>query len=175
MVIFSGPTWTNAHRLIMSSCLNNYWSSLMIIIVYKVGSAHNKNTHVNLYTLSELGPMSGKNQQLVTDEPVEFEKLWRVEVGDFRRVSDHLRGIYGIYIKWIKKIRKMSTCNQLNLESLGSWPTIYAQKLHGHQLGCCWRSMAIIHKRWYLVFDYFECCYHPTLLSTNFQFLYNWR
>ena len=47
----------------------------MIIIVYKVGSAHNKNTHVNLYTLSELGPMSGKNQQLVTDEPVEFEKL----------------------------------------------------------------------------------------------------
>ena len=28
--------------------------------------------------------------------------------------------------------RKMSTCNRLDLESLGSWPTLYAQKLLGH-------------------------------------------
>ena len=29
----------------------------------------------------------------------------------------------------------MSTCNQLDLESLGSWPTLYAQKLPGHCFG----------------------------------------
>ena len=28
--------------------------------------------------------------------------------------------------------RKMSTCNRLDLESLGSWLTLYAQKLSGH-------------------------------------------
>jgi hypothetical protein len=31
--------------------------------------------------------MSGKNRQLATDGPV--------EVGDFRRITDHFRGIYG--------------------------------------------------------------------------------
>jgi hypothetical protein len=35
--------------------------------------------------------MSGKNRRLVTDEPVEVE--------DFRRITDHFREIYGIYLK----------------------------------------------------------------------------
>ena len=38
--------------------------------------------------------MSGKNRQLVADEPV--------EVGDLRKFTDHLKGIYGIYLKWMK-------------------------------------------------------------------------
>jgi hypothetical protein len=34
-------------------------------------------------------------------------------------------GIYTrIYLKWRKKNKKMSTCNRLDLESLGSWPTM---------------------------------------------------
>jgi hypothetical protein len=33
----------------------------------------------------------GKNQQLVADEPV--------EVGDFRRITDHFRGIYRTYLQ----------------------------------------------------------------------------
>jgi hypothetical protein len=33
--------------------------------------------------------MSGENRWLVTDEPVGFEKS-PVEVGDFRRITDHL-------------------------------------------------------------------------------------
>jgi hypothetical protein len=37
-------------------------------------------------------PLNGKNRQLVTDEPVEFEK-YPVEVGDFRRITGHFRGI----------------------------------------------------------------------------------
>ena len=66
------------------------------------------------------------NQRLVRDdEPV--------EVQDLRRITDHSRGIYrGIYLEWIKQDRKMSTCNRVDLESLGSWPTLYAQKLPGH-------------------------------------------
>ena len=43
--------------------------------------------------------------------------------------------IYRIYLKWIKQNQKMSTCNRLKLESLGSWPTIYAQTLPGHLVG----------------------------------------
>ena len=41
--------------------------------------------------------MSGENRQLVTDEPVEFEKR-PVEVGDFRRITDHLwRNLHNKY------------------------------------------------------------------------------
>ena len=41
--------------------------------------------------------MIGENQLLVTDELVEFEKQ-PVEVqDDCRKVTDHFRGIYGIY------------------------------------------------------------------------------
>ena len=60
-----------------------------------------------------------KNWQLVTDEPVEFEKE-PVEVGAFRRITDHFRGIYSIYLKCIKQNWEMSTCKRLDLESLGS-------------------------------------------------------
>ena len=41
--------------------------------------------------------MIRENGQLVTDEPVEFEK-WPVEVPDFRRITDHFRGMNGIYL-----------------------------------------------------------------------------
>ena len=67
-----------------------------------------------------------ENRWLVTDEPV--------EVRDSRRITGHVRGIYRICLKlneW-KQNRKMSTCNWLDLESHGSWPTIKAQKLPGH-------------------------------------------
>jgi hypothetical protein len=37
--------------------------------------------------------MIGENRQLATDEPV--------EVQGFRRITDHFRGIYGIYLKLI--------------------------------------------------------------------------
>jgi hypothetical protein len=59
------------------------------------------------------GPGLGENRWLVTDEPV--------DVRDFRKITDHFRGIYGrIYLKRMKQNWKMSTCNQLDLESPGS-------------------------------------------------------
>ena len=37
--------------------------------------------------------MSGKNRRFVADEPVEFEEK-PVEVGDFKKFTDHFREIY---------------------------------------------------------------------------------
>ena len=53
-----------------------------------------------------------------------------------QRITDHFRGIYRIYLRWIKKKNwKMSTCNQLDLESLGSWPTM-PKNFPGTRVGC---------------------------------------
>ena len=53
--------------------------------------------------------MNGKNRPLVTDELVKFEKE-PVEVQDFCKITDHLRGIYGVHLKLIKKNGKITTC-----------------------------------------------------------------
>jgi hypothetical protein len=62
-----------------------------------------------------------ENRQVVTDEPVEFEK-WPVEVQDCRKIIDHFRGIDGLYPNLIKENGRMSTCNRLDLQTLGSQP-----------------------------------------------------
>ena len=46
--------------------------------------------------------MSGENRLLVADEPVEIETQ-PVEVQDFKKITDHFRGLYGIYRKSIKE------------------------------------------------------------------------
>ena len=71
--------------------------------------------------------MIGENRQLVTDEPVEFEKE-PVEVHQDCRISTgHFRGIYRIYLNLIKENRRMSTCNRLDLQILGSQPVIMSK------------------------------------------------
>jgi hypothetical protein len=65
--------------------------------------------------------MNGENRPLVADGPVEFEKQ-PVEVQGFRKITHHLRGLQRIYVKLIQKNRSMSTCNEFNLETLGSRP-----------------------------------------------------
>ena len=40
--------------------------------------------------------MIGEDWQLVTDEPVEFEKL-PAEVQDFKKLTDQFRGNYKVY------------------------------------------------------------------------------
>jgi hypothetical protein len=87
----------------------------------------------SLHTMSRLVPtiqtiefihvdqMIGKNRQLVIDEPVEFEKQ-PVEVQDCRKIIDHLRGIYRIYPNLMKENQRMSACNRLDLQTLGSQP-----------------------------------------------------
>ena len=46
--------------------------------------------------------MMGENRQLVTNEPVKFEK-YPVEVQDYMRITDHFRGIYRICPNLIKE------------------------------------------------------------------------
>ena len=46
--------------------------------------------------------MSGENQRLVADEPVEFKRC-PVEVHDFWKLTEYLKGIYGIYLKLMKE------------------------------------------------------------------------
>jgi hypothetical protein len=56
------------------------------------------------------------NRLLVTDELVKFEKE-PVELQDFREITDHVRGFYGIHPTLINKNRKLTTCNRLDLET----------------------------------------------------------
>ena len=78
-------------------------------------------------------PLSLENRRLVTDEPV---WVWGINTSWSSRLPEiyrSFRGIYGrIYLEWRKQNHKMSTCNWLDLESLGFWPTIYVQKPSGH-------------------------------------------
>ena len=61
---------------------------------------------------------------LVTDEPD--------EVQDFRRITDYFRGVYRIYPNLMKENRRMSTCNRLDLQTLGSQPVMMSKNLPEH-------------------------------------------
>ena len=52
------------------------------------------------------------------------------------KFTNHSRGIYRIYPNLTKENRRMSTCNQLDLQTLGSQPVVMPQNLrdHWHQL-----------------------------------------
>ena len=80
-----------------------------------------------------LGAMIGENRQRVTDEPVEFEEN-PVEVQDCRKRTDHFQGIYRIYPNLTNENWRMSTCNRLDLQTLGSRP-LMLKNLPDHWLG----------------------------------------
>ena len=61
--------------------------------------------------------MIGENRQLVTYGPV--------EVQDCKKITDQFRGIYTIYPNLIKESRRTSTCNRLDLQTLGSQPFMW--------------------------------------------------
>ena len=63
----------------------------------------------------------GENWLLLADEPAEFEKQ-PVEVQDFKKITNHLEWIYGIYHNLANIDRKIITCNQLDLEALEYQP-----------------------------------------------------
>ena len=47
-----------------------------------------------------------------------------VEIQDFKRITDHFRGIYRIYPNILKENRRMLTCNWWDLQTLGSKPVV---------------------------------------------------
>ena len=69
--------------------------------------------------VSEGKQINEENQLLVTVEPVRFEKE-PVAGQDVREITKLLRGIlYGICLRIIKKIQKITTCNWVDLSTLG--------------------------------------------------------
>ena len=68
--------------------------------------------------------MIKENQQLVTNEPVEAQNC--------TKIIDHFRGIHRIYPNPIKENRRMSTCNWLDLQTLGS-PPVMPKNLPDHR------------------------------------------
>ena len=62
-----------------------------------------------------------KRQWSVIDEPVEFQ--------DCRKITDHFRGIYRIHPNSVKENRRLSTCNRLDLQTLGSRPVMMPKNL----------------------------------------------
>ena len=80
--------------------------------------------------------MLGKNRRLVTYAPVEFEKWPAVEVGNFKRITDHFRGIYERNIPHMNKAAKPED----RCQHVTGWIfrftrilTDYAQKLSGQR------------------------------------------
>ena len=72
------------------------------------------------------------NRALVTYEPLAFEKS-PVGVQDFGKITHHSIGIYEICLELlIKKYQKITTCNQLDLETLGNWLICMPKNLPGH-------------------------------------------
>jgi hypothetical protein len=61
------------------------------------------------------------NRPLITNELVWIWKITRWS-SRIQEIADHFWRIYEIFLGSIKENRKMSTCNQLDLESLGSGP-----------------------------------------------------
>ena len=75
------------------------------------------------------GHWIGKNRQLVTNEPVEVASRL------CRRITYHFSGIYRIYPNLIKENQRMWTsCNRLDLQTLGSHPVMVPKNLPKH--GC---------------------------------------
>jgi hypothetical protein len=56
---------------------------------------------------------------------------WTGWVWNFRKITDHFRGIYRMHSSAMKRNRNMSTCDNLDLKTLGYWP-IMSKNPHGH-------------------------------------------
>ena len=79
--------------------------------------------------------MIKENRQFVTNEPVEFEKK-PVEAQDYRKFTGHFnRRIYRIYPDLKKENLRLSTCNRLDLQTLGSQLIMMPKNLHDHCSG----------------------------------------
>jgi hypothetical protein len=99
------------------------------------------------------GAMIRENQQLVADEPV--------EVQDSRKITVHFRGICKIHPNSIKENPRMSTCNWLDLQSVGSRP-IMPKNLPNH-----WTGAAYFWPRWPNCIRVALCHWAPVLTSTT--------
>ena len=78
---------------------------------------------------------NGENQPLVREEPVELD-IYLVEVQDSGKLLIILRSLGEYTSILMKENHEMSTCNRLDLETLGSWP-IMPKYILGHWSRWC--------------------------------------
>jgi hypothetical protein len=105
---------------------SNLWPS------YKPVANLSRRSPVNGDTWFFFHPMIEQNRQLVTNEPVEFEKD-AVEAQDCRKITDRFRGIYRVHPDLTKENRRMSTrTNRLDSQTLGSQPISMPKNLPVH-------------------------------------------
>ena len=59
-----------------------------------------------------------------------FLSVSHLHLGEYRIITDRFKGIYRIYLSFIKGNRRMSTCNnRLDLQALGYQPVIMPKNL----------------------------------------------
>ena len=80
-------------------------------------------TQISLAWAIVFTTLLGKNRQFVTDEPIEFKKN-QLEFKGSKKLPINLEDSIEYTSNEWKQNRKMSTSNRLDLESLGSWPTM---------------------------------------------------
>ena len=106
------------------------WIMLLCVSVIREIFGHNNRLRSQSYfhldqtstvVHANITPTSTGLSSAITNELVEFEKL-PVQVQNFKKHTNHFEGVYKIQPSPIKKNRKMSTCNQLGLETLGCHP-----------------------------------------------------
>ena len=71
-----------------------------------------------MHELNDMFIVTTKGSDCQLHGPVEFEK-YPVQVQDFRHIANHFKRIFKIYLTLIEDKRKISTCNWLDLETLG--------------------------------------------------------
>ena len=81
--------------------------------------------------------MNKEIRPLVTNEPVEFENKFVEEVQDFRKITDNLRGIYGMIPQTNKDTVEVLTRNCLDLETLRFVP-VMPKNHRRHSYGFSW-------------------------------------
>ena len=81
-------------------CINSFWRNL----VFKTG--YHPWDFVNISSILGLGEVSStvRGEPAVSYRWTGWVREITDEVWDFWRITNHLRGIYGIYLKWIQKI-----------------------------------------------------------------------
>ena len=125
---------------------------------------YNLSTFIYFWVISPKW-MNRENQPLVIDEPVEFG-ISLVEVQDFGKITDQFRGIYGIYLKLMKKLWKITTCNWMELETTRILID-YAQK-SPHILHTCSHFVFLV------VFVFLAYSLSPPSQSYVGQDIHNW-
>ena len=109
---------------ICSDCRRSFYEiKIQLMTILQASGEPFKKVARQWWHLVFFHPMIGENRQLVTNEPVEFEKE-AVEVQVCRKITGCFRGIYRIHPDLIKENRRMSTRNRSDLQTLGSQPVM---------------------------------------------------